>query len=60
MQAYSWQSVLTYDRAYRKLQARLSFSLGSDISHPRATTLTPKHAVNAGVPGEAGQGRGVA
>ena len=59
-QAYSWQSVLSYDRAYRKLQARLSFSWGTDISHLRATTLTPKHAVNVGVPGKAGQGRGVA
>ena len=59
-QAYSWQSVLSYDRAYRKLQARLSFSWGTDISHLRATTLTPKHAVNVGVPDKAGQGQGVA
>ena len=59
-QAYSWQSVLSCDRAYRKLQARLSFSWGTDISHLRNTTLTPKHAVNVGVPGKAGQVRGVA
>ena len=59
-QAYSWQSVLSYDRAYCKLQARLGFSWGTDISHLRATTLTPKHAVNVGVPGKAGQCRGVA
>ena len=59
-QAYSWQSVLSYDRAYHKLQARLSFSWGTDISHLRATTLTLKHAVNVWVPCKAGQGRGVA
>ena len=41
-QVYTWQSVLTYDRSYRKLQARLNFPWGTDISHLRTTTLMPK------------------
>ena len=41
-QVYAWQSVLTYDRSYRKLQARLNFPWGTDISHLRTTTLMPK------------------
>ena len=41
-QVYAWQSVLTCDRSYRKLQARLNFPWGTDISHLRTTTLMPK------------------
>ena len=41
-QVYAWQSVLTYDRSYRKLQAHLNFPWGTDISHLRTTTLMPK------------------
>lgn len=39
---YTWQSILQYDREYRQLQARLGFAWGTDISHLRATALTPK------------------
>jgi hypothetical protein len=43
--AYTWASILAYDREYRQLQAKLGFAWGTDISHLRATTLISKTSV---------------
>lgn len=39
---YQWQSVLLYDREYRKMQANNGFVWGEDISHVRDLLLVPK------------------
>ncbi len=41
-QKYDWQSVLIWDREYRKSQANLLFDWGSDVSHLRDIMLIPK------------------
>ena len=57
-QMYTWQSVLQYDRQYRILQSRLSFAWGTDISHLRTTTLTPKPVQQSAVHGRGANNRG--
>ena len=41
-QVYSWQSLSSYARSYRKLQARFNFSCVTDIPHLCTTTLMLK------------------
>jgi len=41
-QKYDWQSVLIWDREYRKSQANLLFEWGSDVSHLRDIMLIQK------------------
>lgn len=42
---YEWQSILLYDREYRKKQATYSFRWGLDPSHMIRATLIPKHSL---------------
>jgi hypothetical protein len=41
-QRYTWQSVLLYDREYRRLQATFGFPWGSDTQHLNTVHLRPK------------------
>ena len=50
-QRYMWQSILLYDREYRRAQATYNFPWGSDIQHLVTTHLVPRY--NAVTPSKA-------
>ena len=42
-QRYLWQSILVYDREYRRLQASYNFPWASDVQHLMTVHLIPRH-----------------
>ena len=52
---YMWQSVMLYDREYRRSQAIYNFPWGSDIQHLVTTHLVPRYATGKSSKADKGQ-----